>query len=211
MKFIEKETNLIITGVGGQGNVKLSQLIGETCIRKGYFVTIGETYGSSQRGGAVMSHVRVSSSRQPSPLIPKGKADLVLALEPVEGVRVLSGYGNPNVVTIVNTRPFYPVDVNSGEADYPEMESIMAVINDLSREAYYLAATDKAMEMGSPVLGNMIMVGALIELKLFPLEFQDFSETLASSFSGDQTARNITAVKEGMRLVGSARSKEAHS
>ena len=78
--------NLIITGVGGQGNVLSSQLIGQALVGKGYFVTIGETYGASQRGGSVMSHIRISSQKQLSPLIPRGKADIVVGLEPVEAL-----------------------------------------------------------------------------------------------------------------------------
>src|SRR4030043_2158604 len=103
--------NLIITGVGGQGNVLSSQLIGQALVGKGFFVTIGETYGASQRGGAVMSHIRISAQKQLSPLIPKGKADIVVGLEPVEALRVLTQYGNRETGVIVNTRPLYPVAV----------------------------------------------------------------------------------------------------
>ena len=74
MSSKKESYNLIVTGVGGQGNVLSSQLVGQAFVRKGYFVTIGETYGASQRGGSVMSHIRVSSRKQLSPLIPKGKA-----------------------------------------------------------------------------------------------------------------------------------------
>ena len=87
----KESKNLIITGVGGQGNVLSSQLLGQALVGKGYFVTIGETYGASQRGGSVMSHIRLSTLKQLSPLIPRGKADVVLGLEPVEALRVLTG------------------------------------------------------------------------------------------------------------------------
>src|SRR5512135_3720057 len=105
--------NLIITGVGGQGNVLSSQLIGQALVGKGFFVTIGETYGASQRGGSVMSHIRLSSRKQLSPLISRGQADVVLGLEPVEALRVLTVYGNRKTVVLTNTRPIYPVDVTS--------------------------------------------------------------------------------------------------
>ncbi|MCJ7831036.1 MAG: 2-oxoacid:acceptor oxidoreductase family protein, partial [Dehalococcoidia bacterium] len=72
--------NIIITGVGGQGNVLLSQLAGKALVRNGYHATIGETYGASQRGGAVMSHLRVSREKQYGPLIAQGQADIVLGL-----------------------------------------------------------------------------------------------------------------------------------
>jgi indolepyruvate ferredoxin oxidoreductase beta subunit len=203
---LKKESyNLIITGVGGQGNVLSSQLVGQAFVRKGYFVTIGETYGSSQRGGSVMSHIRISSRKQLSPLIPKGKADVVVALEPVEGLRVLTVYGNPETIAIANTRPIYPVDVTSGQEKYPEAEEIEKALASLSRRVYTIPATEKAMQMGSPILGNMIMIGALLELDLLPLSAGEFQETLAINFDARKLNLNLQALEEGKRSVHPAK------
>ena len=196
--------NLIITGVGGQGNVLSSQLIGQALVGKGFFVTIGETYGASQRGGSVMSHIRISAKKQLSPLIPRGKADIVIGLEPVETLRVLTVYGNSHTVVISNTRPIYPVDVTSGDEKYPEEEEIRAALKSLSRKVYYVPATEKAMEMGSAILGNMIMMGALLELNLLPLSPAEFQETLAGSFKAARLETNLRALEEGKRIVRSA-------
>ena len=100
MVFQKDPFNVIIGGVGGQGNVIASQVLGRILLQKGYVVTIGETYGASQRGGAVMSHLRISAKEQFSPLIPQGQCDLLMALEPVEGLRILGQYGNPTVVSL---------------------------------------------------------------------------------------------------------------
>ncbi len=193
--------NLIITGVGGQGNVLSSQLIGQAFVSKGYFVTIGETYGASQRGGPVMSHIRFSRKKQPSPLIPKGKVDVVVALEPVEALRVLTVYGNPETVVIVNTRPIYPIDVTSGTEKYPTDEEIRMHLKGLSRKVYYVSATEKAMEMGSPILGNMIMLGALLGLNMIPLSVEEFRQTLAKNFTDKRLETNLQALEEGKRTV----------
>ncbi len=193
--------NLIITGVGGQGNVLSSQLIGQALVGKGFFVTIGETYGASQRGGSVMSHIRISSKKQLSPLIPRGKADIVVGLEPVEALRVLTTYGNPQTVVIANTRPIYPVDVTSGDEKYPEPEEIQKALESLSRKIYSIAATEKAMEMGSPILGNMIMIGALLELNLLPLGPSEFREILAKNFSAQRLKTNLQALEEGKKII----------
>src|SRR5512139_4258354 len=72
--------NIVITGVGGQGNVMASRVLSNMLVRRGFRITIGETFGMSQRGGAVMSHIRVSAQTQWSPQIPSGKADMVVAL-----------------------------------------------------------------------------------------------------------------------------------
>ena len=206
MSSKKESRNLIITGVGGQGNVLSSQLIGQALVRKGYFVTIGETYGASQRGGSVMSHIRISSQKQLSPLIPKGKADVVVALEPVEGLRILTVYGNPETVAIANTRPIYPVDVTTGQEKYPEREEIERALASLSRKAYSVPATERAIQMGSPILGNMIMIGALLELNLLPLRAEEFRETLADHFDERRLKINLQALEEGRKAVQAGRS-----
>ncbi len=194
--------NLIITGVGGQGNVLSSQILGQALVGKGYWVTIGETYGASQRGGSVMSHIRLSSRKQLSPLIPQGQADVVLGLEPVEALRVLTAYGYRDTVVITNTRPIYPVDVTSGDEIYPQMEEIEAALRNLSRELHLISATEKALEMGSSILGNMIMIGALLELSLLPLTAAEFSRTLTQNFQGKRLESNLQALETGATLIG---------
>lgn len=193
--------NLIITGVGGQGNVLSSQLIGQALVGKGYFVTIGETYGASQRGGSVMSHIRVSSRKQLSPLIPRGRADIVVGLEPVETLRVLTVYGNPQTIVLCNTRPIYPVDVTSGDEKYPDAGEIRSALESLSAKVYSLRATEKAMEMGSPILGNMIMIGALLGVNLLPLTLGEFRKTLEKTFSAHRLQTNLQALEEGKKII----------
>ncbi len=117
--------NVVVAGVGGQGNVVGTQLMGAVLVNQGYKVTIGETYGASQRGGSVMSHMRVSMAYQYGPLIPPRCADLVVALEPTEAVRVLAQYGNRNTLSVVNTRAIFPVDVISGDLSYPKKEALI--------------------------------------------------------------------------------------
>lgn len=194
-------SNLIITGVGGQGNVLASQLIGQAFVGKGYFVTIGETYGASQRGGPVMSHIRISKKKQRSPLIPRGKGDILVAMEPVEALRVLAVYGNPDVVALVNTRPIYPIDVTTGEEPYPELDDIKKRVDELSTSAYFIDATEKAIQMGSPILGNMIMIGALLELKLLPLSLSEFCDTLSRNLADKKLDVNLKAIEEGRKAV----------
>jgi len=199
--------NLIITGVGGQGNVLSSQLIGQALVSKGFFVTIGETYGASQRGGSVMSHVRISLKKQLSPLIPKGKADIVVALEPVEALRVLTIYGHPETVVITNTRPIYPIEVTSGNEKYPGEEEIKKTLESLSREVYYIPATEKAGRLGLPILANIIMIGALLESNLLPLRGEEFRQTLENNFRGERMEINLQALEEGRKIVWTEKGK----
>ena len=196
--------NIIITGVGGQGNVLLSQLAGKALVRNGYHATIGETYGASQRGGAVMSHLRVSREKQYGPLIAQGQADIVLGLEPLEAMRVLAQYGNPDVIVISNSRPIFPPSVSSGDAEYPTPEQIGGALKQLSRKAWLVNATDIALEMGAPILANIVMMGALVGTGLLPLCPESFETELAESLKRDRLDINITAFRRGLVLVGDA-------
>ena len=201
MKSSNDTYNLIITGVGGQGNVLSSQIIGQALVGKGYFVTIGETYGMAQRGGPVMSHIRIDLKKQLSPLIPKGKGDIIVALEPVEALRVLKVYGNPHVIILVNTHPIYPVDVTTGHAVYPDFEELRKALESHSRKTYAIDATDRAVQLGSPILANMIMVGALLALKILPLDPEEFQEIVSNTFNKKSLEINTMALQAGQAMI----------
>src|SRR4030043_983430 len=193
--------NVIIGGVGGQGNVLASQILGEMLVSKGYVITIGETYGASQRGGAVMSHLRVSTRDQFSPLIPEGQCDLLVALEPVEGLRILDYYGNPRVMSLLNTRPIHPMDVISGNAAYPEVSEVIAKIKELSRRVWTLNATEVALEMGDPIFSNIVMLGALCAIEVLPINQHGFESIIRDLLPSRLLEENLKAFDKG-REVG---------
>jgi indolepyruvate ferredoxin oxidoreductase beta subunit len=201
MNLSKDPLNLIITGVGGQGNVLASQLIGRALVREDYYVTIGETYGATQRGGAVMSHLRISKESQYSPLIPEGQADVMVALEPVEALRVIGQYGNSTICAVVNSRPIYPTAVTVGDAVYPPLEKIQETIRELARRAWFVDATEIALSLGAPILTNVIMVGALAGTQLLPLAPQAFEETIRESFAGPSLSDNLQAFARGREFI----------
>ncbi len=165
--------NVLIAGVGGQGNVLASKLLGNVLLARGYNVTVGETFGASQRGGSVMSHLRVSGRAAWSPQIPGGRADVILALEPMEALRALAAYGNPEVVVIANSRPVYPVAVICGEREYPPPDRIRAWLERSRRRAWLIDATGEALRLGAPVYANIVMIGALAAAGVLPLRRED--------------------------------------
>lgn len=193
--------NVVVAGVGGQGNVVASLLIGSVLVDIGYKVTIGETYGASQRGGSVMSHLRISSARQLGPLIPPRCANLVIALEPSEAVRVLGQFGNRETVSIVNTRPLHPVDVISGLMPYPPLEQMVKRIESLSKTAYLLPATEKALELGSPVLANIILIGAAAGSGLLPIDEDRLGKAVRDFMAPDKEEINRKAFLLGRDLI----------
>lgn len=200
---IEKVVNLIITGVGGQGNVLASQMVALTAGECGFKVTVGETFGASQRGGSVMSHVRIFPGEAMGPLIPKGGADLVLGFEPLETLRILREYGNPDTVVIMNTRSVYPLGVLVGEAHYPAFADLLKAISSMSRKCMTLEATRLALEVGNPLAANMVMVGALAGSGLMPFSEEDFKQVIATQFRGEVLELNLKAFQLGLSEVSS--------
>ena len=194
--------NIIITGVGGQGNVLGSRVLSNMLVRKGYYATIGETFGASQRGGSVMSHIRVSAKSTWSPQIPRGRADLIIALEPVEAIRVLMSYGNQKVMVLVNTRPIYPVGVIAGELEYPPLKDIKASVKELSSTALFIDATDEAIKLGNPILANIIMIGAATRMFEFPIDREDFNQVILRSLPASKLDVNLKAFDMGVGMVG---------
>jgi indolepyruvate ferredoxin oxidoreductase beta subunit len=202
IKEMQKDPwNMIIAGVGGQGNVLASQILGQMLVTDDYFVTIGETYGLSQRGGSVMSHLRISRRDQFSPLIPKGTCDFVMGLEPTEALRVLKQFGNPNVQLLINTRPIYPTDVIAGNAVYPEVDTVLEKVHNLSQRVWTINATEIALEMGDPIFSNMVMIGALSVLDLLPLNRTGFQEVIEDLLPPKRLSSNLDAFDRGKEAI----------
>jgi indolepyruvate ferredoxin oxidoreductase, beta subunit len=193
--------NLIITGVGGQGNVLASRIVGDMLSRLGLHVTIGETFGASQRGGSVMSHLRVSTQSSYSPQIPGGRAHMIVALEPTEAARVLKDYGNPGVKVLCNMRPIRSIGVICGEQTYPAVEDIRKWVRELSQAAWFIDATEEAVRLGNPILSNIICVGALAATGVLPLDRGNFETVLASKMPPDKAALNLVAFDRGAAMV----------
>jgi indolepyruvate ferredoxin oxidoreductase beta subunit len=201
MQLLKDPYNIIVTGVGGQGNVMASRVLSNMLLRNGYHITIGETFGASQRGGSVMSHIRVSVKSVWSPQMPKGKADVVVSLEPIEAIKVLKIYGNPKVKVLTNTRPIYPVGVIAAELDYPSVEEIKVSVKELSSIAWFIDATDEAMKLGNTILGNIIMIGAMSGIGELPLGREEFKEVISESLPEDKLDINLKAFDIGASMI----------
>lgn len=200
-KLAKSPLDLVVTGVGGQGNVLASGVLGRALLDQGYSVTVGETYGLSQRGGAVMSQVRVTEEGVLGPLIPENQATAIISLEPLEALRVLPTYGHPEVVVLTNDRPLYPIGVIAGQAEYPEPAKLQDTLAGLCGKLYWLPATEAAMEIGAPILANVIMLGALAASGLLPIGAAEIEDALTQMFGEDKMAANRLALAKGQELM----------
>ena len=155
------------------------------------------------RGGSVASHMRISKEVQYGPLTPDGCADILLGLEPVESLRILTRFGNPNTIVITNTRPIYTMAVAIGDAEYPGPKSIEVSIAHLSKMALYIDASKIAINMGRPLLTNIIMAGALVSTGLLPVNRDMLEHQLRMNFRKELLALNLKAFAAGIDEIKS--------
>jgi len=144
--------DIILAGVGGQGILSIATVIGFAALEQGLYLKQAEVHGMSQRGGDVQSHLRLSTEPIHSDIIPRGAADLIVSLEPMEALRYVP-YLAPGGWIITNTVPFVNIP------DYPPMESVMAELNRLPH-VISIDVDAIAKEAGSPRGANMVLLGA---------------------------------------------------
>ena len=191
--------NLIIAGVGGQGNILASAVIAQADFLEGFDATIGETYGVSQRGGSVMSHVRLTRGASPGPLIPRGEADILVGFEPLETLQVAMEFGSAETYVLVNPRPVYPIGVLAGDEIYPPAELLAEVARDLVADLKIINASEIAQQAGDIRAMNVVMVGSLAGSGWLPLSVQSYSESIENLFEGRSLSINRKAFEMGLR------------
>lgn len=194
----EEVLNIIITGVGGQGNVVASHIIASAAVKDGFFVSVGETYGAAQRGGSVTSHVRLSEERQYGPLTPQGRAHIILGFEPIECLRTVVSFGNEETKVILNPRPIYPIDVLSGASEYPAVEDVLKALKEAAYSVHVVEATKLAKEAGSPIMQNVVIVGCLAGSGFTSLTIETLRETIREAFAERRPEANLEAFEFGV-------------
>jgi indolepyruvate ferredoxin oxidoreductase beta subunit len=197
--------NLIIAGVGGQGNILASQVVAQAALMEDLNATIGETYGVSQRGGSVMSHVRVTAGTPVGPLIPQGQGDLLVGFEPIDTLQVAMDFGNPQIRVILNPRPVYPIGVLSGDLAYPPIDRILDLLQKHVADLKTLPATEIAKEAGEIRAMNLVMVGALAATGLLPMKKESYLRAIQDQFRGRTLEINQRAFENGYNADPSTR------
>lgn len=182
--------NIILSGVGGQGILTIATIIGYAAGEEGLYLKQAEVHGMSQRGGDVQSHLRISDKPIFSDLIPKGKADLVIAVEPMEGLRYVP-FLSDNGWLVTNSTP----EINI--PDYPKIEDVHAEIKKLPH--YILIDADKiAKEIGNSRGMNMVVLGAASPfLQIDEKKLEDSIRTIFKRKGDKIVEANIKAFRAG--------------
>jgi len=182
--------DIVLAGVGGQGILSISTVIGLAAVNKNLYIKQSEVHGMSQRGGAVYAHLRFSDQPIDSDLIPLGKADIVLSVEPMEALRYIS-YMKPNGWLVTNMQPFVNI------SNYPDHQSLISRLKELPN-CVLVDADALSSECGSTKFSNMVILGAAIPF--INIEIHEIEKAISSIFEkkgDDVVAMNIRALHAG--------------
>lgn len=192
-------TNVILAGVGGQGSILASHLLAEAALMDGHEVKLAETYGGATRGGSVLSHVRIGEAW--SPRTPEDQADVIVAMEPLEGLRRTVQFLKPGGWVLLNTRAWYPVDVSAGGMKYPSLDSIVQAIRRLGGHVLTFDATELALTAGSSRSANVVMLGGLFALGKTEVSEQSLLQAIEERWPARLVEINRKAYKLGHEHV----------
>ena len=182
--------DIILAGVGGQGIISIAAIIGYAALESGLFFKQSEVHGMSQRGGEVQSHFRLSSNEIQSDLIPLGKADIIISVEPMESLRYIPWLSADGWL-ITNTKPFLNF------ANYPDINSVISEINKFPNHIA-LDADQIAKDLGAPKSANMVVLGAAVSH--LDIDYPIFEKAIRTLFKnkGEEIINlNITSLKAG--------------
>jgi len=188
------KTDIIISGVGGQGILSIAAVIGEAAVHQNLYMKQAEVHGMSQRGGDVQSNLRISDKPIFSDLIAKGKANLILSLEPMEALRYLPYLALGGWI-VTNSTPLINM------TDYPDAEALQKALNDLPNIVVF--DVDKiAKEVGSTRVSNMVMLGAATPF--LGIDYEEIESGIKRIFERkgpDIIALNLKALAAGKKIA----------
>jgi len=189
--------DLYLVGVGGQGIITASKIIGDAAVLAGKNVLLSETHGMAQRGGSVICTARIGEVH--SPLIPDGSADVILSFELLETLRALCKASRSTTV-ISSTERIVPLSVSTQKLKYPEKEEVAREVGRTSKSFTLVDAVSIASEAGVPMSSNIVMVGALAGTGITGLERSHFERAIAMNIQR-KLAENLLAFSGGFGLT----------
>ena len=192
--------DLLLTGVGGQGNILASDIIGEVAMAAGFDVKKTDTLGMAQRGGSVVSNVRIGE-KVFSPLIKEGEVDFLLAFEKLEGVRWAS-YLRPDGIAVINNYAVPPLSVNLGADRYPADAEVMRVLKQRSERIYLVEGTLRAIELGNAKALNIFMLGCVSVF--LPFKLEAWQEAIRQHLPEKLWKLNMAAFETGRKEIENA-------
>ncbi len=193
-----KNYSIYISGVGGQGIIKTSVIIGEAAMLEGYDVVMSEIHGMSQRGGSVSTELKIGNFK--SSIVEESKADLILAFEPIEVLRGLNK-ANKDTTLIFNTFPIVPSTLTQTGETYPEIEDIVKNLKDNFDSVYPIEGNGLAVDAGSILSLNMVLLGACVANDDFPLSKETVETAMKNNLAPKFHEMNLKAIENGYNAI----------
>jgi len=191
-----KDIAMVIAGVGGQGVITATTIIGYAALKSGLNAISSEVHGMAQRGGIVTVDMRLGSRK--SPLIGKGEADIILGFEPVEAYRAMEKLKKDGIM-IVSTNPIIPFTVGIGVEKYPDLKELLNDMRKKIERVVEIDALSLAKKAGNPSGLNMVMIGAASKYLGIPAE--NFEEVIRDYFPDRFVEANLKAFRLGREAV----------
>ena len=185
---------IYITGVGGQGTLIATALIGQAALLAGINANLSEIHGMAQRGGIVESSVTLGNLKDP--MVSKGEADILLGFEPAETIRAASRC-NPGSVVITNTTPVQPFTVSTGREEYPDLTPALGKLGQRVGKLVQLNADGLARKAGNILALNIVMLGALARHGDLPMTQEQFRESIRKNTKSKFLDMNLKAFELG--------------
>lgn len=189
-----REFNITLAGVGGQGVLLAAEILGTSALEEGLNVRVSEIHGMAQRGGAVVSHVRIGAKAL-SPTVLEGTADVIVGFEPMEALRNIK-FASQRTTVIVNTRPF-----RISGTQYPDVERILKRIRGFTKSIISIDAANLAEKTGKSITQNMVMIGALAATEKLPVKVDTLKAALHELVPAKYLDTNMKAFEMGYNAV----------
>ena len=196
--------NIMTCGVGGQGLMLVSNILGLACAEYGLNIRTAETHGLAQRSGSIYTHIRIGENIF-SPLIPYGEADVLLGMEAIETLRYIE-YLKPNGNIILNNYIWYPVQstferVKNPETEYVSTEKIQERLQNVTENIHVINALDLAKKAGHPLTSNVVLLGALVKSEGFPIDLEQLRKIIPRVVPTKAIDANLKALTLGFEAV----------
>lgn len=193
------EFNIVLAGVGGQGTLLAAEVIGAAAVKDGLNVRVSEIHGMAQRGGAVVSNVRIGEGVLASTVL-DGQADVLLGFEPLETLRNLKSASEKTLV-IMNAEPVPPTELAVKNIRYPSIDEVLAKIHLFTRKVVVVEAAELARKAGSRLAQNSVLLGALAAVEGFPVKTESLVEALRELVPKKHVGVNAKAFELGRESV----------
>jgi indolepyruvate ferredoxin oxidoreductase beta subunit len=190
--------NILVAGVGGQGNIICSRVLAQAAKLQGKRPIIGETFGASRRGGTVFTHVRIGDQDYGA-LIPRGHLNLLLGLEPLEGLRAAIKFAGEDTYAIISSTIIQTASTLSGQEQYPKLENIVSALSSICKETYLIDFSQVFADLGTSRILNMYVLGALAGSNKTPLKTENIMKAIGLVVSSNLP--NEEAFQKGLRDI----------